>query len=68
MKTTSILVYHDPIEATTPDAPEEGSLAWAAEQWMLSQELTVPSESKHPHLYQGMLDEFLESEAGKEFI
>lgn len=57
----------NPKEAVSPNNAEEGSLVHAAEQWMRSQGLVPPNERKHRCLFQAMLDDFSESEAGRDF-
>lgn len=51
----------------SPNGAEPGSLVHAAEAWLLSQGLFIPDQGKHRHLFQGMLDDFCESDAYAEF-
>lgn len=46
----------------SPNGAEPDSLCYVAEQWMLRQGLRIPTAGKYPHLYQGMLDDFAESD------
>jgi len=45
----------------SPNGSVAGTFHHAAEAWALSEFLTIPSRILHPHIYQGMLDDFLET-------
>lgn len=51
----------------SPNGAEPGSLVHTAEKWLLSQGLLIPDRAKHPNLFGGMIDDFSESDAGREF-
>ena len=55
------------IKEISPNNAEEGSLVRAAEKWLLSQGFMVPTKQQYPHLFQGMLEDFSESEEGRNF-
>lgn len=45
----------------SPNGSVAGTFHHAAEAWVLSEYLTIPNRMLHPAMYQGMLDDFLES-------
>jgi hypothetical protein len=46
----------------SPNGAEEGSFVYLAEEWTIEHGGTIPSEEKFPHMFQGMIDDYLESE------
>lgn len=43
----------------SPNNAESDSLVYKAETWYLAQGFSpIPDKRKHPHLYQGMLNEY----------
>jgi hypothetical protein len=44
----------------SPNNAEEGSFVFAAEEWILEREFSIPERAAYPHLYQAMLDEAME--------
>lgn len=57
----------DDNEHVSPNGAEPDSFVYAAEAWAIHQGLTVPLEAVQPGMFQGMLDDFADSPAGKKF-
>lgn len=54
------LPYREP-ESKSPNEAEDGSFVRDAELWLEAQGMRPPDEMVFPNMYQGMIDDYVES-------